>query len=599
MSEDAVLDDQMWVLTRLAAGRRLEEVLLTVIELAEQSEHGGHLMLMVHDRDHGVLQPFLYPSLPEDVADALRGLRVADDGPAGGASVATGDVTHSADIADDERFIDLREMLLAHGYRSCWSAPLTSIADGSRIGSADLYRSTPGLPDEHQARTHLSAAALAGLALEVDAQTSSLRYRATHDPLTALPNRALFAERLEPAAADGDVGVLFIDLDRSKLVNDTLGHDFGDEVLQAVAARLAGLVQEPSVVSRFGGDEFTVLVPKVASLQELVVEARRLLGAISEPYEVRGLKISIDASAGASHAAGEVSEPVSLIRDADTALHRAKQRGRSRVEVFDSPMLVAHEERMRVERALRDALEAGLVFAEFQPEIRLSDGAVVGAEALARCRTADGETIPPATFIPVAEETGLITAVFDAVLDQACDAVQRWSATSAVPFTVWVNLSAQQLGWRDLNEQIHRAIERSGADPATLGFEVTEQGIMPDPAEADARLRELAQLGCRLAVDDFGTGYSSLGYLLDLPVDTVKLDRSFIVRATDDERSRSIVGAVISLATAMGLTCVAEGVETEAQLAMVSDFGCDVVQGYIYARPMPEPELTQWLQRQV
>jgi diguanylate cyclase (GGDEF)-like protein len=378
-------------------------------------------------------------------------------------------------------------------------------------------------------------------------------------------------------------------------VNDTLGHDFGDELLCSVSSRLAEQVQEPAVVARFGGDEFTILLPKVESLHEVVEIGEKLLAVVSEPYLVRGQSITIGASAGATFADDPPDDAKSLVRDADAALYHAKDRGRGRVEAFDARLLTAIADRVRVERTLRDALDSKLLRVEYQPVVRLDDGVAIGAEALARCSTVLGHDIPPATFIPVAEEVGLIPRLFEAVLADACRVSELWNRDRAQRLVIWVNLSPSQLGSRDLVDHVREAIAAAGADPANLGFEVTERGILPDPVEAAHRLDELAELGAHLAVDDFGTGHASLGYLQELPFDTVKLDQTFVVRAGDDARSRAIVRAVVELAQAMDLSCVAEGVETSSQLDVVAELGCEVVQGYVFSPPLSADDLTAWL----
>jgi len=594
-NEYTILGDQMWVLNRLSAGRPLDEVLGRVINLLEHVKADGHACVMLVDEDAGILEPVIAPQLPADAIDALRGTRVGADEPAGGATVHYAMPQFTSDIRSARSWGAVRQTLVDHEYLACWSNPIISMRGERALGSIDFYRREVGFPTDAQTRLMVMAVRLAALAIDHDAHEREMRHAATHDPLTALPNRTLFAERLDEAAADGNLGVLFVDLDRFKLVNDTLGHEFGDDLLRAVADRLADAVIAPAMVARFGGDEFTVLLPKVDELDAAVVEAERLLAIVCEPYRIRGQTVSIGASAGAAVASGPDSEPSSLVRDADAALYHAKERGRGRVEAFDERILAVASERVRVERCLRDAIDAGGLEVMFQPSVLVADGSVVGVEALARCRTSTGEVIPPLTFIPVAEECGLISQVFDAVLAESCRVAKLWNDARQTPMIVWVNLSPLQLGSRDLVAQVRRAFDLSGVDPATIGFEVTEQGILSDPAEAADRLASLVALGPHAALDDFGTGYSSLSHLQDLPVDTVKLDRSFVIRAVEDMRSRAIVGGVVRLAEAMGLHCVAEGVETGEQLNAVRSLGCDTVQGFVYCRPRRAADLGSWL----
>jgi diguanylate cyclase (GGDEF)-like protein len=591
--DHSILGDQMWVLNRLRSGQPSDEVLERVVDLLERRNAGGHCCVMLLDGSGATLEPTISPRLHPDVVAALSGTRVGPLEPGGGASIHFNGPQFWPVLEDEPGFARQQPALRTHGYRSCWSMPITSMVGNRKLGSLDLYRPEPGRPAETEARVMVMAARLAALAIDQETHERSLRHAATHDPLTELPNRTLFAERLDDASAHGNLAVLFVDLDRFKLINDTLGHEFGDELLQAVAGRLAAFVREPAIVARFGGDEFTVLLPKVEHVHEAVAEAERLLALIAEPYRVRGQTVSIRASAGVATATDPPSVPLALVRDADAALYHAKDRGRGRVEVFDRRLLVAAEQRLAVERQLLDALDAGMIEVAFQPEVSLADGRVIGVEALARCRTATRDTIPPALFIPVAEETGLITRVFTSVLADSCRAAKQWNASRAVPLVVWVNLSPLQLGSPELVGQVARAIEMSGVDASTLGFEVTERAILSDPDEAAERLQSLVALGCHAALDDFGTGYSSLSHLHDLPVDTVKLDRTFVVRAQRDDRSRAIVGGVVRLVDDMGLRCVAEGVETRAELDTVSSLGCAIVQGFIFSRPKSAADVSR------
>jgi diguanylate cyclase (GGDEF)-like protein len=594
--EYSVLADQMWVLNRLGAGAGLQDVLAGVIDMVEHHDPSAVACVMVADESGEQVEMVIGPNLPPALADAVRTIPIGPDSIGAGATVHR-DVTRTTpDVHRDASFTPLRPLLAELGIKSCWSHPIRSVARDVTMGALDVYRTEAGSQSDEDTRVLVAAARLVALCLDHDDHERSLLHQATHDPLTCLPNRVLFDEQLVEAAQRGPVGVLFIDLDRFKLVNDTLGHAFGDEVLQEVAARLLAAVDAPALVARFGGDEFTVLVPEPESPAELVAFADRLLGVIAQPYEIRGTRIDLRASAGA--ALGNQTDdlrPQALVRDADSALYHAKDRGRGRVELFDDYLLAAGAERVRVEAVLREALEHGRIGVHFQPAVRLSDGAVVGMEALARCATPSGAALSPATFIEVAEEVGLISDVFEVVLRQACEMAARWNATATERIVVWVNLSPQQLGSAVVVEQVRRVLAEGPVDAALLGFEVTERGILPDPVEAADCLGKLAALGARLAIDDFGTGYSSLGYLQGLPVDTVKLDRSFIVRAGDDPRSRAIVGSVVDLTRAMGLECVAEGVETLEQLEVVRELGCPTVQGYVFARPMPVDEVTAWL----
>ncbi|HEV2361295.1 MAG TPA: EAL domain-containing protein [Acidimicrobiales bacterium] len=593
-SEATVLSDQIWVLNRLSAGVPLADVLVRVIDMSERRDPDSHACIMRLSEDGMSLKAVLAPHVAAPVEALIHELAVGASSPAGGGTVHFGLPNFASHFPESPPWQEAREVFEASGYETCWSLPVPSMEGSGYLGSLDVYRRVKGVPNSEQTRVLLLAARLTAIAFEHESKTRRLRFNATHDPLTGLANRVLFAESLD--AVGGAVGVLFIDLDRFKLVNDTLGHGFGDDLLRAVAGRLADEVPEPGVVARFGGDEFTILLPEVSSLDEVVVTGERLLAQVARSYTVRDQTVTIGASAGATFSTQLPRDADSLVRDADTALYHAKERGRGRVEAFDSRLLSALASRVEVERALRSALDRGELGVVFQPEMDIETGLPTGVEALARCPVEGGDPIPPAVFIPVAEEVGLITRVFEIVLASACRKAKEWNDGRAEPFVVWVNLAPQQLGDPDLVERVSAAIDTAGIAPAMLGFEVTERGILPDPLEAARQLGVLAALGVRIAVDDFGTGHSSLGYLQNLPVDTVKLDRSFVTGAVDDVRSGAIVRAVVDLATAIGLSCVAEGVETAPQLEMVRSLGCRLVQGYVYCHPLPGDELTAWLE---
>ncbi|NLD75311.1 MAG: EAL domain-containing protein [Acidimicrobiales bacterium] len=594
-SELTLLADQLWVLNRLSAGEPLGEVLNRVTQMVEHRDPAALVCIMEFDESSEALHPLMAPRLPVPVVGKLIGLKVGAGEAAGGGSIHAGITQYTPNVAVDPAYAELAPVLEQHGLRSCWSIPIRSLADAKVLGSIDVYRTEVGNPSDAESNILVLAARLAAIAMDHDSRERELRHQAMHDPLTDLPNRAMFSERLEAAAEDGNVGVLFVDLDRFKLVNDTLGHEFGDEVLKVIGRRMDEHLEDPILVARFGGDEFTVLVPKVESSADLVSVAEGLLEAIAEPFDIRGHRIVLDASAGAAMATDRPEDPQSLVRDADSALYHAKERGRGRVEVFDDRMRQADAERVRIEGVLREAIAEKRIMAHFQPTIRVSDGQVVGAEALARCDAANGAPLTPDRFIPVAEEVGLLSAVFDAVLTEACEMSVVWNQQRAERFTVWVNLSPVQLGPPAVVDQIARIFRETGVDASTIGFEVTESGIIPDPQEAADFLQRLKALGAHIAIDDFGTGYSSLGYLQALPVDTVKLDRSFVIRAGDDLRSRAIVRSVVDLTRAMRLSCVAEGVETVEQLDVITDLGCELVQGFVYARPTAASAFTDWL----
>jgi len=443
------------------------------------------------------------------------------------------------------------------------------------------------------ALVYLTARALG----RAEAAARALEHQATHDALTALPNRALFQGRLEQALAGaargGDaVAVLFLDLDRFKVVNDSLGHAAGDDLLVAVAGRLAGCVRGGDTVARLGGDEFAVLLAGLGVGREATRTAERIIRALDAPFRLGGHDVVTATSIGIA-VGGTGHAAVDLLRDADVALYRAKARGRGRYAVFDATMNARALERLELEADLRRALRRGEFEVYYQPKVDLATGRLAGLEALVRWRHPVRGVVGPGAFIPVAEETGLIQPLGQWVLEEACRQARRWgeAAGGGPAVVVSVNLSARQFAQPTLVEDVARALEAGGADPRQVQLEITE-GVAMGNAEATVEiLRRLKGLGVGLAIDDFGTGYSSLAYLKRFPVDALKIDRAFVTGLRRETADSSIVGAVVGLGRALRLTVVAEGVETAEEAAQLCELGCALGQGYHFARPLPRAQV--------
>ena len=416
------------------------------------------------------------------------------------------------------------------------------------------------------------------------------------DELTGLLNRRSFVDRLESElAAPRPFAVLFVDLDRFKEINDTLGHDAGDELLIEVGNRISSMLGDGVSAARFGGDEFCLLVPNVGSERAAIRTGERVLEALSEPVLVAGLETFVAASVGIA-LSEEVSTPTQLLSDSDAAMYEAKASGRRRVALFDQRLRQRSAERLRVAnelpRAIRNELEV-----HYQPVVDLDGGAVVGFEALVRWQHPERGLVPPSEFIEVAEDTGQIVALGASVLQVACLQLGTWIRSGLVPrdATIAVNLSPRQLGDSGLAACIADTLVTSGLETANLILEITESALMADGADIDAVIAGLWETGIRFSVDDFGTGYSSLSYLKRFPVHALKIDRSFVDGIAEDEDDMVIVDAVVSLAKSLGLDCVAEGIERETQFEYLHTIGCTHAQGFFIARPMAARETSEWL----
>ncbi len=420
-----------------------------------------------------------------------------------------------------------------------------------------------------------------------------LKHRALHDTLTGLPNRALLSDRLAQQLARRDIGrlglaVLFIDLDHFKRVNDSFGHEAGDQVLNEVADRLQRCLRPADTAGRLSGDEFLVICPEVSKPRDAVIIAQRLLAELISPIRLKDDSVFLSASIGVAFAEAD-SDPDSLIGAADIAMYEAKSSGRAHYELFDQRMQIQVASRLRIESELRNALDQGQLRLHFQPIVSATDASVVALEALLRWQHPQRGLLLPGEFMHIAEETGLIVPIGAWVLEEACRQARHWALEHRADLPLWVsvNLSGRQLAQADLVAMVERTLASAAIDPSRIqfGLEITETVVMRDPEAAAETLRALRQLGVHLSIDDFGTGYSSLSYLKRFPIDTVKVDLSFVTGIAEDKSDQAIVDAVTRLAHVLGLSVVAEGVETQAQAEALARIGVDYLQGYRYARP--------------
>jgi diguanylate cyclase (GGDEF)-like protein len=471
----------------------------------------------------------------------------------------------------------------------------------ARVAQGDFTNRVPaGGPGELQQLADDVNGMTADLArlyqLERTGFQEQLWHQAFHDPLTGLPNRALFRDRLEHALARAGrqiepVGVLVLDIDNFKVINDSLGHPQGDALLLAVAERLRNCLRSGDTAARLGGDEFTVLVEDVGQLSELTEVAERIAEALRRPIQLDGRQVVASASIGI--ALSSPNKPAeALMRDADLAMYRAKTNGKARWELFDDTLEVQAMERLDMETDLRRALEREEFCVYYQPIVSLPEGCVVELEALVRWRHPDRGMVQPGAFIPVAEETGLIVPLGQWVLEQACRQARIWrdAASANAKIVMSVNLSARQFQHPTLVADIKRAVRESGLEPKALKLEITESVLMQDAESTLVTLHALKALGIQLAIDDFGTGYSSLTYLKRFPIDTLKIDRSFVDGLGQDAQDTAIVRSVVALAKTLNLSVTGEGVETVQQQLHLEELGCDLAQGYMFARPSP-PEM--------
>ncbi|MGF1493413.1 MAG: putative bifunctional diguanylate cyclase/phosphodiesterase [Microcoleaceae cyanobacterium] len=426
-----------------------------------------------------------------------------------------------------------------------------------------------------------------------------LEHDAMHDDLTGLPNRNLLVQRLELAVGrmkrhpEFLFSVLFIDLDRFKAINDSLGHLVGDQLLQQVARELQQIIRTTDLVARMGGDEFVILLEELQDVHEVTSIAQRVLHTLESPFLIQGHQVCISASIGIMLGAKSYSNSSEILRDADIALYRAKEAGKARYEIFDPEMRFKILDRLQTEQNIREALENQEFVLHYQPIISLTSGELVGFEALIRWQQTDGEIIPPAQFIPIAEDTGLIVPIGIWVLEEACQTLANWQ--DQLPDTknlhISINLSLQQLMHFDFMDQVDRILSQTGLSGKNLMLEVTENTLAQDVSAITEILNRLEERSVQVSIDDFGTGLSSLNYLHQFPVKTLKIDRSFIENLNQESWNCKIVATIITLANQLNIQAVAEGIETEEQLSQLRTLGCDLGQGYLFDKPLPQLSL--------
>jgi diguanylate cyclase (GGDEF)-like protein len=436
---------------------------------------------------------------------------------------------------------------------------------------------------------------------ERDRAEQRIRYQAYHDPLTGLPNRMLLKDRLDLAQADARrsgqaLALMFLDLDRFKLVNDSMGHTFGDELLLSVADRITSVLREGDSVARVGGDEYVLLLPRVSGAEEALAAAHRVVESLRVPWEVDGREFHLTASIGIALYPGDGVDAESLMRNADTAMYQAKEEGRDRIRVFRAEMDQSVQHRVRLEQDLRRALQLEQFVLHYQPQVQSDTGRVTGMEALLRWDCPKRGLVPPDRFISLAEETGLIWELGRWVLRTACAQVQAWTASGQIEsLSVSVNVSARQFHDMGIVDEVQGALAETGLCPGQLELEITESTAMRDVEHSIRTLTRLKEMGVRVSIDDFGTGYSSLSYLKRFPVDAVKIDRSFVMDISRDPDDAAIVAAIIALAGSLKMQTVAEGVETDEQLAFLQAHGCPSFQGFLFSKALPPAEFVRLL----
>jgi diguanylate cyclase (GGDEF)-like protein/PAS domain S-box-containing protein len=593
---------QAEVLEMIARNAPLADVLDRLMRLIESQFQGLLSSILLLSEDGLRLLHGAAPSLPDDYNKAIDGVRIGPKvGSCGTAAFRRQQVVVS-DIAADPLWEDFRDLAASFGLRSCWSTPILS-HQGKVLGTFAIYSGEVREPGAKEIGLISMITRIAGIAIERQQAQERIQFMAHHDALTGLPNRSLLNDRLQQAILYGQryhrwVTVAFVDLDNFKLINDSLGHSAGDELLKIVADRMASCIRDTDTVVRLGGDEFVVLLFDQPNSPEMITASlQRMRALIAEPARVDGRSLQVTCSMGLAIYPNDGKDIETLLSNADAAMYRAKEVGRNNIQFYTAEMNSAVQGKLALQAELRGALARGEFRLVYQPQIDLRSGELFAAEALLRWDHPAQGVLTPGAFLPMAEESGLMAAIGDWVLDTACRQNKAWQNAGLQPIRICVNVSARQFRQRGFAAGVAEVLRESGLEPRDLELELTESVLMIDAEQAVATMAELRAIGVSLSIDDFGTGYSSLATLKALPVARLKLDQSFVRDIADDENDRAIVAAVISLGQKLNLRVIAEGVETEEQLAFLRANNCDEMQGHLISEPVDAADFANLLRK--
>lgn len=589
-------DNQSKILKMIATGVAASEIYDEIALMYEARNPGMRCSLL--ELKDGVLLHGGAPSMPQEYCDAVHGLKNGPNVGSCGTSTYLGVRTIVEDIDTDPKWSAIKHYALPHGMRSCWSEPIKN-SKGKVLGAFGMYYDYPALPNKQESEDLKSAARLSGIIMEREQNQKRIRELAYVDELTNIPNRSSFYERLENLIHASQrqhkrFGLLYIDLDNFKAVNDTLGHDVGDLLLKEVSSRLKSVCRETEHLARLGGDEFCMLIEDINDKFTSATVAQRCLDVISSPMNLGKRVFSPGCSIGIAHFPDDAQDFSTIIKVADTALYAAKEQGKNRYAFYETKLTKQAEYHFKMEHNLREAIEKEELTLVYQPQININSGNIIGFEVLSRWFDKDFGDVSPDEFIPIIEKIGLMKQFTNWVLYTASAQAVKWKKMNFPPFRLSVNISPNHFLDATLIELVKSVIEETGILPQELELEVTENVVQTDEKNL-AAFEQLRELKVLTAIDDFGTGYSSLASLKHLQVDCIKIDKYFIDEMLQDEKTEYLVRSMIELGHYMQYGIIAEGVETKEQLELLRSFACETVQGYYYSKPLIASEIEKYI----
>jgi diguanylate cyclase (GGDEF)-like protein/PAS domain S-box-containing protein len=589
------------ILRMIARNEPLTQILRNLVLVVEEQSNYLCSIYLQSPFDGQWLYQCRATNLPLSYIEEIGDIPIEDGAGACGTAAYRRETVITYDIAADPLWTRYRDAALRHGLRSCWTTPIFA-ADGQVLGTFGLYSRQPSVPTDEDMSLLETYANLVGLAVERSKYETEIEHLAFHDVLTGLPNRRKFSKKLanvleRAARQQAMVAVLLLDLDRFKSINDTYGHLFGDKFLQVVSDRLKSCLNDDAVLARVGGDEFLLLLPWIQSEETAIRVAQSILDQLKAPVSIDGHEFYVTTSIGIAIYPLHGQDADTLLHNADTAMYAVKKSGKNGYRLYTCAMNEKHGDKRTLVRGIQQALENHEMNLRFQPTVDARANQVIGVEALLQLTSPLMKQLSPADYIPIAEKTGLIVGIGEWVLRRVCEQIRGWDASGLPSVTVAVNISGRQLQYPSFVENVEEILSETGVTPDRIEMDVTESVFQDSFGDVIDRLNRLRAMGIRIAIDDFGTGYSSLARLRHLPVDKLKIDRTFIRDLPSRADNLAIVRTIITLGRNLKLKVVAEGVETEGEAKILREHGCDEMQGYLFGHPVAADDVVALFQR--